>query len=390
MLKVLSIIGTRPEAIKLAPVIRELDRRGDEISSLVCVTAQHREMLDQILDVFAIRPDYDLNLMQPDQDLTQLTARLLESLSPVVDEVKPDWILAQGDTTTVLAAALVAFYRKISFGHVEAGLRTGDLHQPFPEEFNRRVADSVASLLFAPTELNRQILLDEGVSDEKILVTGNTVVDALMEICSQLQTSTLPFLPDLPEGRPLVLITAHRRESFGPQLREMCLAVRELALRFQDAGIRFVYPVHPNPSVRGPVSEILSGISNVNLIDPLDYRSMVLLMKRSILILTDSGGIQEEAPSLRVPVLVMRPATERPEGVAAGVVRMVGTDRATIVAAAAYLLENPEARAQMTMGVNPYGDGKAAGRIVAALLAHAKPNQTEAILSEELETSIVS
>jgi UDP-N-acetylglucosamine 2-epimerase (non-hydrolysing) len=387
MLKVLSIIGTRPEAIKLAPVIRELDRRGDDIRSVVCVTAQHREMLDQILDLFAIRPDYDLDLMRADQDLTLLTASLLEGLAPVVNEVKPDWILAQGDTTTVLAAALIAFYRKVPFGHVEAGLRTGDLNQPFPEELNRRVADSIASLLFAPTEQNRRILLGEGIADERILVTGNTVVDALMEISAHPQESKLPPLCDLPKDQSLVLITAHRRESFGPQLKDICLAVRELALRFQDAGVHFVYPVHPNPNVRLPVSEILSGISNVSLIDPVDYKAMVQLMKRSILILTDSGGIQEEAPSLRVPVLVMRRSTERPEGVAAGVVRLVGTDRAPIVAAASYLIENPQARAEMASGVNLYGDGKAAGRIVAALLDHAKqPNKSSSIT---LETSLV-
>ncbi len=389
MLKVLSIIGTRPEAIKLAPVIRELDRYGDRIRSVVCVTAQHREMLDQILELFAIRPDYDLDLMRPDQDLTLLTANLLEGLSPVVDEVKADWILAQGDTTTVLAAALIAFYRKVPFGHVEAGLRTGDLDHPFPEEFNRHVADSLASLLFAPTEQNRRILLGEGVPDEKILVTGNTVVDALMEISGQPQDSTSPPLCDLPKNRPLVLITAHRRESFGPQLREICLAVRELALRFQSAGLHFVYPVHPNPNVRQPVSEILSGISNLSLIAPVNYKVMVQLMKRSILILTDSGGIQEEAPSLRVPVLVMRRSTERPEGVEAGVVRLVGTDQATIVGAASYLIENPRARAEMASGLNPYGDGKAAGRIVAALLDHESRKQPNTSSSTALETSLV-
>jgi UDP-N-acetylglucosamine 2-epimerase (non-hydrolysing) len=346
-------------------------------------------MLDQILDLFAIRTDYDLDLMQPDQDLTQLTANLLEGLSPVVDEVKPDWILAQGDTTTVLAAALIAFYSKILFGHVEAGLRTGDLNQPFPEEFNRRVADSVASLLFAPTEQNRRILLGEGVPDERILVTGNTVVDALMEISAQPTDPTSPALFDLPNDRELVLITAHRRESFGPQLREICFAVRELALRFENAGVHFVYPVHLNPNVRRPVSEILSGILNVSLIDPVDYKTMVQIMERSILILTDSGGIQEEAPSLRVPVLVMRQSTERPEGVEAGVVRLVGTDRATIVAAASYLIENPPARAEMASGVNPYGDGKAAGRIVAALLDHANRNQPNTSSSMTLETALV-
>jgi UDP-N-acetylglucosamine 2-epimerase len=293
-------------------------------------------------------------------------------LSPVVKEVQPDWILAQGDTTTVLASALTAFYQKVPFAHVEAGLRTGDLQNPFPEELNRRVADGIASLLFAPTEQNRQNLLSEGIADEKIQVTGNTVVDALNEICSRPMDLTSAPLSDLPSDRPLVLITAHRRESFGPQLREICFAVRELALRFEAAGIHFVYPVHLNPNVRRPVAEILSGISNLSLIDPVDYQTMVHLMKRSDLILTDSGGIQEEAPSLRVPVLVMRQTTERPEGVDAGVVRVVGTERGAIVAAAAYLLENPKARAEMTSAQNPYGDGKAASRIVAALVQSAK------------------
>jgi len=389
MLKVLTIIGTRPEAIKLAPVLRELNRCGDDVRSVVCVTAQHREMLDQILDLFAIRADYDLDLMRPDQDLTQLTANLLEGLSPVVNEVRPDWILAQGDTTTVLASALTAFYRKVPFGHVEAGLRTGDLDHPFPEELNRRVADSVASLLFAPTEQNRRILLSEGIPNERILVTGNTVVDALLEISAQPEDLASPPLCDLPPERQLVLITAHRRESFGPQLREICFAVRQLALRFRNA-VHFVYPVHPNPNVRQPVSEILSGISNLSLIEPVDYKNMVQLMKRSILILTDSGGIQEEAPSLRVPVLVMRRSTERPEGVQAGVVRLVGTDRATIVAAASYLIENPPARAEMASAVNPYGDGKAASRIVAALLDHASRNQRRSSSNVATEVLVVS
>ncbi len=390
MLKVLTIIGTRPEAIKLAPVIRELDRRVDDVRSIVCVTAQHREMLDQILDVFSIRADYDLDLMRPDQDLTQLTANLLKGLSPVVNEVKPDWILAQGDTTTVLASALAAFYRKIPFGHVEAGLRTGDLDQPFPEELNRRVADSVARLLFAPTEQNRQILLREGVPNERILVTGNTVVDALLEISAQPEDLTSPPLCDLPDDHQLVLITAHRRESFGPHLREMCFAIRDLALRFRHAGVHFVYPVHPNPNVRQPVSEILSGMPNVSLIAPVDYKAMVQLMKRSMLILTDSGGIQEEAPSLGVPVLVMRQSTERPEGVEAGVVRLVGTDGASIVAAASYLIKNPHARAEMTSRVNPYGDGKAAGRIVAALLDHVNREQRSSSSDVVTESLVVS
>lgn len=387
MLTVLSIIGTRPEAIKMAPVIHELARCGDSIRSVVCVTAQHREMLDQILKLFAICPDYDLDLMRPDQDLTQLTSDLLLALAPVVKEVAPDWIFAQGDTTTVLAAALTAFYRKIPFGHVEAGLRTGDLEHPFPEELNRRFADSVATLLFAPTERNRQELLNEGFSEDRIRVTGNTVVDALLEVSKRpFDFSSFP-LTDLPNERTLVLITAHRRESFGPQLREICYAIRELASRFPE--VQFVYPVHPNPHVLRPVSEILAGTANVSLIAPVDYQSMVQLMKRASLILTDSGGIQEEAPSLGVPVLVMRKTTERPEGVAAGVVRVVGTERQSIVAAATHLLESPSARAEMRGSVNPYGDGQAAQRIVKALLDYETWKQNGANPTFELGTPLL-
>ena len=371
MLTILSVIGTRPEAIKLAPVLRELKKYPERVRSLVCVTAQHREMLDQILDLFAIRADYDLDIMQPDQGLSQLTARLLLKLAPVIRDVRPDWILAQGDTTTVLVSALTAFYHKVPFAHVEAGLRTGDLDRPYPEELNRRVADNIASLLFAPTEENRRTLLREGVSEGKIRVTGNTVVDALTAIADQPYDRTSGPLADLPTDRDLVLITAHRRESFGGQFREICLALRELALRFNHDTIQFIYPVHLNPNVRQPVADILSGISNLSLIEPVDYKTMVHLMKRSILILTDSGGIQEEAPSLGVPVLVMRDKTERPEGVQAGVVRLVGTQRDRIVREASRLLTNPAARATMTTGVNPYGDGMASTRIVSALLGYA-------------------
>jgi len=359
----------------MAPVIEALNGHKDHVRSVVCVTAQHREMLDPILDLFAVKAEHDLNIMEPDQKLPQLTSSLLEGVSRVVSDEKPDWILAQGDTTTVLASALAAFYHKVPFGHVEAGLRTGDLQNPFPEEMNRRMADSVASLLFAPTEQNRKNLLSEGIADEKILVTGNTVVDALLRICSRPCDLSSPPLCDLPADRSLVLITAHRRESFGPQLRDICFAIRELATRYEGSAVHFVYPVHLNPNVREPVSEILSGMSNVSLIEPVDYQTMVHLMGRSILILTDSGGIQEEAPSLRVPVLVMRRATERPEGVAAGFVRLVGTEQTTIVAEASYLIENPDARRKMTSADNPYGDGRAADRIVSALLAYAIQNR---------------
>jgi UDP-N-acetylglucosamine 2-epimerase len=368
MLTVLSVIGTRPEAIKMAPVVRELARHPDWVRSLVCSTGQHRQMLDQVLDLFRIEPDFDLNLMQADQTLSQLTARLFTALDGVVARSKPDWVLAQGDTSTVLVAALVAYYHRVRFGHVEAGLRTGDRYRPFPEEMNRVVADRLADVLFAPTDRSRQTLLHEGHSENRVLVTGNTVIDALVEVASYPYDWSSGPLAFLPSGKRLVLITAHRRESFGEPFREMCSAIRELSEAFAAEDLHFVYPVHLNPNVQQPVHEILSGLANVSLVEPLDYLSLVQLMKRSTLILTDSGGIQEEAPGLKVPVLVMRETTERPEGVDAGVVRLVGTSRRRIVGEASRLLRDPAALAAMTKNVNPYGDGHAAERIVAALL----------------------
>ena len=368
MQSVLCIIGTRPEAIKLAPVIRELEEHPKEVRSLVCVTAQHREMLDQVLQLFDIRPNYDLNLMQPNQGLSQLTAVLLTQLEPIVRETRPDWILAQGDTSTVLAASLVAYYHQVRFGHVEAGLRSGDLYGPFPEEGNRRAADALATLLFAPTERNRQNLLQEGHPDTKIRVTGNTVIDALVSLAEEPYDWENGSLAPFADKENIVLITAHRRESFGAPLQEICLALRDLALRFAPDQIHFVYPVHLNPQVRQPVYGILNGIPNLHLLEPLDYLSLIHLMKRSRLILTDSGGIQEEAPSFHVPVLVMRDKTERPEGIEAGAVKLVGTRRERIVAEATRLLCDPTARAAMVCSQNPYGDGKAAARIVSTLL----------------------
>lgn len=368
MMTVLTIFGTRPEAIKMAPVIMELRKHPRCVRSVICSVAQHREMLDQVLSIFEIEPDYDLNLMQPDQSLSQLTASLFAGLDPVVSEIKPDWILAQGDTTTVFVAAMVAFYRGIAFGHVEAGLRTGDSARPFPEEVNRRVADVVATAYFAPTENARQALLREGCAERDIYVTGNTVVDALNDAASREYDFGSGPLSRLPLEKRLVLITAHRRESFGNPLREVCLAIRDLSGIFLGDGVHFVYPVHLNPHVRQPVRDILSGLSNVSLIEPLDYLSLVHLMKRSTLILTDSGGIQEEAPVLRVPVLVMRDTTERPEGVHEGVVRLVGTDRCRIIREAKRLLSDAAAHRAMAKGVSPYGDGRAAKRIVSVLL----------------------
>jgi len=371
MSTVLSVIGTRPEAIKMAPVVQALRRheqQGGALRSVVCATGQHREMLDQVLDLFAITPEYDLHVMQADQGLAQLTARLFERLDDVLAQVQPACVLAQGDTTTVLVASLVAYYRGIPFGHVEAGLRTGDRRRPFPEEINRRLADAVTDLYFAPTERARQALLREGYADGDIYVTGNTVIDALLEVAARMDYdwSGGPLVA-LPQDGRYVLITAHRRESFGDQFRQLCLAIRDLAQRFEPEGVRFVYPVHLNPHVRAPVGDILSETPNVSLIEPLDYFSLVQLMKRSALILTDSGGIQEEGPSLGVPVLVMRETTERPEGIEAGVVRLVGTDRERIVHEASRLLTDPAAHAAMATRANPYGDGHAAQRIVAAL-----------------------
>jgi len=372
MLVVLTLVGTRPEAIKMAPVLKELGKHRDQIRSIVCVTGQHRQMLEQALEIFQIHPDYDLAVMEPDQMLSRLTTKLLTSLNPVVEETHPNWILAQGDTTTVLVAALVSYYQRVLFGHVEAGLRTGDKFRPYPEEMNRRIADQLADALFAPTEQNRQALLREGIADNKIAVTGNTVVDALQFTAERpFDWSTGP-LASLPEQKQIVLVTAHRRESFGQPLREICLAVKELSISLNSEGVHFVYPVHLNPNVRKAAEGILSGLPNVSLIEPLDYSSMIHLMKRSKLILTDSGGIQEEAPSLGVPVLVMRDATERPEGVEMRVARLVGTNRSRIVEEVTRLLRDPAAYAAMVTRENPYGDGNASRRIVSFLLQYSE------------------
>jgi len=364
----LCVIGTRPEAIKMAPVIRAL-RSCRGLRPVVCSTGQHREMLDQVLPLFEIVPDFDLGVMEADQQLVDLTARLLLGIGTIIDRVQPACVLAQGDTTSVLASALVSYYRRIPFGHVEAGLRTGDRWQPFPEEMNRCVADTLAEWLFAPTERSRQNLLREGYPDQRITVTGNTVIDAMHYVAALPYDWSSGPLAHLADHQSLVLVTAHRRESFGEPFREMCEAIRELARRFEAGGVHFVYPVHPNPNVRQPVSEILAGIPNLTLLEPLDYRTFVHIMKRAMLILTDSGGIQEEAPALGVPVLVMRGKTERPEGVETGVVKVTGAARESIVREASRLLSNRIALAEMARSVNPYGDGRAAERIVAHLLS---------------------
>ena len=377
-LRVLSVFGTRPEAVKMAPVVHALERTPG-IESLVCVTAQHREMLDQVLELFEIIPDADLDLMQPNQSLAEITAAIFTHLDPVFKEMRPDWVLVQGDTTTVMAASLLAYYNHLRVGHVEAGLRTQNKWQPFPEEINRRVAGVVADLHFAPTDWSRQNLLREGIPDENILVTGNPVIDALkfavrkpitpavQEILDRLG---MPFEPEEGPSRRFILVTAHRRENFGQPLIDICTALRKLVDIYGDS-IRIVYPVHLNPNVQEPVYRLLGDVPNITLLPPLDYLPLVHVLKRSYLVLTDSGGIQEEAPGLGKPVLVMRSVTERPEGVEAGTVRVVGTDIGKIVTETCRLLDEPQEYQKMARAVNPYGDGRASERIVQALLAQA-------------------
>jgi UDP-N-acetylglucosamine 2-epimerase (non-hydrolysing) len=369
-MRVLSIFGTRPEAVKMAPVVQALSRKT-EIESLVCVTAQHRQMLDQVLNLFGIHPDVDLNLMRPNQALAQLTASILTALDPVLVDLKPDWVLVQGDTTTVMAASLLAFYHHIRVGHVEAGLRTLDRNQPFPEEINRRIAGVVADLHFAPTEHSRQNLLRENVPPEAICVTGNPAIDALNSIVRYpAPPETQDLLEKLnirPGGKQLILITAHRRENLGQGIENICLALRSLAEWYADR-LELVYPVHLNPNVQEPVYRLLSGVPNITLTPPQDYLPMIHLMKRAVLVLTDSGGIQEEATSLGIPTLVLREVTERPEGVAAGVLKLVGSDTQRIVQEARSLLDDEAAYQRMACASNPFGDGHAAERIVVALL----------------------
>ncbi len=365
-LKVLSIFGTRPEAIKMAPVVNRLSVTPD-VESLVCVTAQHRQMLDQVLDLFAITPDFDLDLMRQDQSLADLTATVIQGLDTVVRETQPDWVLVQGDTTTVMAAGLLAYYHHVRVGHVEAGLRTGDKWQPFPEEVNRKVTAVVADLHFAPTEQARDNLLHEGVNSERIVVTGNPVIDALFEIAERPYDFDHPVFQAIPEDRRLILVTAHRRENFGEPMERIFEALRGIAERYRE-DVHLVYPVHPNPNVRKPAYRTLSGIPNLTLTEPLDYLPMAHLMKRAYLVLTDSGGLQEEAPALGTPVLVLRRVTERPEAVQAGTARLVGSDPKKIVSETSKLLDDPEAYRAMAQAVNPFGDGHAAERIVQALL----------------------
>jgi len=369
-LRVLSIFGTRPEAIKMAPVIKALENTSG-INSRVCVTAQHREMLDQVLALFKITPDVDLNLMRPNQSLAQLTAQILENIDPVLADEHPDWVLIQGDTTTVMAASLAAFYRGIKVGHVEAGLRTNDKLQPFPEEINRRIASVTADLHFAPTQFSRENLLHEGISDQHIIVTGNPAIDALQQIIKMPTPSQVEDLLKewgVTEGkRRLILITAHRRENFGAPIEAICTAIKTLAQDYGDS-IRLVYPVHLNPNIQDPVNRILGDVPGVTLLPPIEYISLVHLMKAATVILTDSGGIQEEATGLGKPALVLRDKTERPEGVTAGVLKLVGTETDKIVFETKRLLDDPKAYQAMAHAENPFGDGHAAERIVKGLL----------------------
>ena len=360
MKKILVVFGTRPEAIKMAPVVKELQRRNNEFQTIVCVTGQHREMLDQVLDIFEIKPDYDLDIMQPGQDLYDVSARILLGMREVLDTEKPDLVLVHGDTSTSTFAALAAFYQQIPVGHVEAGLRTYNIYSPWPEEMNRQVNGRLCTWHFAPTETARQNLLKEHVDDEHIVVTGNTVIDALHWVASSGKAKAPAFGRD--EQRRMVLITGHRRENFGDGMLHICQAINTLATRFPD--VDFVYPIHLNPNIRKPVHDIIDGsLNNIYLLEPLNYLEFVGMMQQCTLVLTDSGGIQEEAPAFGKPVLVMRDTTERPEAIEAGTARLVGTNKETIVASVAELLTDPDAYNKMAHAANPFGDGHAAERI---------------------------
>lgn len=380
MKKILIVFGTRPEAIKMCPLVKKFQEETEAFQTIVCVTGQHREMLDQVLHIFEVKPDFDLNIMQQGQDLYDITSRILLGMRDILSMCQPDLVLVHGDTTTSTAAALAAFYQQIPVGHVEAGLRTYNIYSPWPEEMNRQITSRIATFDFAPTPLSRENLLKENVSDEKIHVTGNTVIDALYWVVDKIKHTTElnEQLADtlrkagydvgrLTEGRRLVLITGHRRENFGEGFIQMCSAIKDLARKYQD--VDFVYPMHLNPNVRRPIHQVFgddfSQLSNLFFIEPLEYLSFVYMMEKSFIVLTDSGGIQEEAPSLGKPVLVMRNTTERPEAVTAGTVRLVGTDYNTIVNEVARLLDNLNgAYQQMSHAVNPYGDGLACQRIV--------------------------
>lgn len=370
-MKVMTVCGTRPEAIKLAPLVHAF-RAETDIEHVLCSTGQHRQMLDQVLEVFGLTPDHDLNLMKPGQDLAYVTAAVLEGVGKVIDAVNPDWIVVQGDTTTAFAAGLAAFYRKVKVAHVEAGLRTGNIYSPWPEEMNRKLVGALATMHFPPTELSAENLRHEGIDDAVITVTGNTVIDALRWMDARLAAdapfravSEAAFADYLDTGRRLILVTGHRRENFDGGLASVARALRDIADRDD---VEIVYPVHLNPQVQATANEILGNHPRIHLIAPLDYAPFVALMRRSYLIVTDSGGVQEEAPTLGKPVLVTRDTTERPEAIAAGTGRLVGTDADTLVAAVTELLDDASAYARMAHAQNPFGDGQASGRIVGRLL----------------------
>ena len=379
MKKVMLVFGTRPEAIKMAPLVKEFQQNPEQFQTIVCVTGQHREMLDQVLHLFEIKPDYDLNIMKQGQDLYDVTARVLVGMRDVLKEAKPDVVLVHGDTTTSTAAALAAFYKQIPVGHVEAGLRTHNIYSPWPEEMNRLITGRIATFHFAPTQLSRENLLKENISDSTITVTGNTVIDALYWVVNKIKNDKVleSELNDvlikagydvdrLTSGKKLVLITGHRRENFGDGFINMCTAIKDLTKKYPD--VDFVYPMHLNPNVRKPIHEVfgedLSNLGNMFFIEPLEYLSFVYLMEKSTIVLTDSGGIQEEAPGLGKPVLVMRDTTERPEALDAGTVKLVGTNYDKIVSEVSLLLENQEIYDKMSKAINPYGDGSACGRII--------------------------
>ncbi|WP_301207620.1 non-hydrolyzing UDP-N-acetylglucosamine 2-epimerase [uncultured Duncaniella sp.] len=383
MKKIMLVFGTRPEAIKMAPLVKELEKHPDKFETVVCVTGQHRQMLDQVLDIFCIKPDYDLNIMKQGQDLYDVTSRVLTGMRDVLSESCPDIVLVHGDTTTSMAAALAAFYQHIPVGHVEAGLRTRNIYSPWPEEMNRQITGRIATYHFSPTPLSRCNLIEEGISEDKITVTGNTVIDALLIMVERIRQSQLLRaelestisesgydLNRLENGRRMVLITGHRRENFGDGFISICKAIKTLSQKYPD--VDFVYPMHLNPNVRRPIKEVFGEnhndeSGNLFFIDPLEYASFVCLMEKSAIVLTDSGGIQEEAPGLGKPVLVMRDTTERPEALSAGTVRLVGTDYDRIIHELSSLLDDSEHYSKMSRAVNPYGDGKACCRIVEAL-----------------------
>lgn len=382
MKKIMLVFGTRPEAIKMAPLVKEFEKYPNDFQTIVCVTGQHREMLDQVLNLFEIKPHYDLNIMKQGQDLYDVTARVLVGMRDVLKEAQPDVVLVHGDTTTSTAAALAAFYQQIPVGHVEAGLRTHNIYSPWPEEMNRLITGRIATYNFSPTQLSRQNLLKENVSDESIIVTGNTVIDALYWVVDKikydeaLNNELKDFLHKagydvtrLENGRKLVLITGHRRENFGDGFINMCTAIKDLTKKYPD--VDFVYPMHLNPNVRKPIHEVfgedLSNLGNMFFIEPLEYLSFVYLMEKSTIVLTDSGGIQEEAPGLGKPVLVMRDTTERPEALEAGTVKLVGTNYDKIVSEVSMLIDDSSYYEKMSKAVNPYGDGLACGRIVEGL-----------------------